>query len=1717
MKTDPHRPGTLDRVPGSSRWLPLGAPAGKPRVGLRAGWFALLMGPGLLAAADSTLTLLDQFTVPHPAADVVFDAVRGEAWLSDALSKQLVQVGLAERGVVNAWAVDHQPESLALTPDGHWLYAALITRPHNSYWFSGREGYIAELELGETPSLSVFHIDEDPYDLVATDDRALIVASGSGQSTALNVYQAASLNPDVVTSTRNIRQGSPLLLAPSQTAAFSITTDLSPTDITHWVLDGSGNLIDAWDSPYHGGVPMSAPWWVQPDGARLFTAVGGVFQLSTNRSEDLTHVRTLPGAPFTAMAFDATNRTVFAVAAGRWWQFNLGSLEEGPHYTNAPTAGFLFLYSTNLLAVTPKADRTVFTVFANPAIGAAANQDPVAAFSWTPAVPTVLDFIQFSAAETTDDGPAASLQFRWDWNGDSLFDTEFSADAVASHRFEVAGTKTVVLEVRDGFGAASRLTRTVDVALASDPGNPTSTNAAFSLPFAATDLAADPERPFLYASDTAGKRLVRVNLLTGFIDREFHFDLGPERLCITPGAERLYVVLPAQPHTYYGGTQSGLVAEVDLATGTRTRVVEVNADPYDIVATDDGLLVISSGSNQWTSLSTHAATTGQRLGTAGVYMGAILALATDQRAVYQFDAGLSPADLNRHNLAADGTFTASWDSPYHGDYPTGTPFPHPSGDKLISSGGSIYTASADRALDLCYLGPLTGGAFDDLVFDPANRAFFVVRAAGANRLTAYNLDSLQEAGGFAFPAPVRRVGLSDGRLVLVSFPNNETRLAVIPNPMEGASTNQPPVARFRWTPSAPTTLDRIVFDASESSDDAGSGNLSARWDWDGDGVFDTPFAPLGPLTNRFSFAATYVVVVEIRDRFGAVDRATNLITVALASDPGVPSAHDTPYRLACVPADVAFDPVRPYVYATDKPGRRLLKLNLATGLVEREWGFDLPPESLAITPNGSRLYVGLLTREHDTYWFGQQTGALAEYDLAAGVKLREFPVTIDPFDLVASDSGWIICSSGSGQWTSIKSFSAATGLEVAATSTYERSRLSLGPAQDLVFASVPLYPSDFQRIELDPVTGQLTSRGDSPYHGDHPMGFVVWALADGRHVVTSEGGVYTALQAYVTQLNFPVNDALALTNRSQLVTVAQDKIRTFALDEFTLQSEMTVPGEARYLGDSSGFLWTVSSAPARNETLITRRRYPARNAGENLAASVVVTRPEDGTGVAEGQAVTVQATALDEDGEVRQVAIYLDGAPATLLTASPWAAQLTSLSLGDHSIQAVATDNLGATNTSAPVTITVSRRPEVTLTAAVVDATPLATVELTAQASDPDGSVVSVTFSVGTNELATVATLPFRFLVTNVARGVYTYTALARDEHGVVSLPAVTHLLVGLPPGDLFAYRIPVSGADLALRANNVDATSEPGEPRHAGVTANRSLWWEWTPPSGVVGTVVLDTAGSLFDTVLAVYAGDSLATLRELASNDNVPAGSATSRVKLPISGLPGLKLQIAVDGRNGAGGEVSLGLRFLPDPVSGGNDRFAERQLLIGSETEAVASNSQATAEPGEPSHAANRAQHSLWWTWTAPASGPVRIETTGSTFDTVLAVYGGTNLAQLLVVAANDDQGAEALTSRVEFHAQAETSYQIAVDGYQGATGIVRLALLFRRALLTWVPRENGNGELRVNADPGETVVIEHSADFESWLPLQTIQVQPGPMVWPVINPASESRQFFRARPQ
>jgi subtilisin family serine protease len=413
----------------------------------------------------------------------------------------------------------------------------------------------------------------------------------------------------------------------------------------------------------------------------------------------------------------------------------------------------------------------------------------------------------------------------------------------------------------------------------------------------------------------------------------------------------------------------------------------------------------------------------------------------------------------------------------------------------------------------------------------------------------------------------------------------------------------------------------------------------------------------------------------------------------------------------------------------------------------------------------------------------------------------------------------------------------------------------------------------------------------------------------------------------------------------------------------------------------------------------------------------------------------------------------------------------------------------------------------------------------------------------------------------------------------------VTYNIEPPPPNDDFVNALKIAPEGTRITSNNRLATIEPGEPFHADVpSVAATLWWNWSSPNDTL--VLIDTAGSSFDTVIGVYTGNQLFELTEVASIDDVngrPQGylsfdarggvtyriavggyddtqTGVLRLRLEPNGQPDVTPPVvafsipsgktsttreilvdgtafdpqpdasgvhevlvrlneeligrtalgitnwtapfllregmntisarAVDVAGNVGSSVSIAVNYMPqDPV---NDHFANATPLEGESGVVAGDNIRATKEHNEPNHAGNEGGHSVWWKWEAPSEGAFSLTTINSTFDTLLAVYTGDGLSDLTLVAANDDAPNGGTHSAVTVAARSNVTYRIAVDGFGGLSGDIRLGYSFTPSAvyhLTTVAGEGGtvtpaSGDFPANTTIVITAVPDPDYEFASW---------------------------------
>ncbi|MEM8599488.1 MAG: G8 domain-containing protein [Bacteroidota bacterium] len=106
----------------------------------------------------------------------------------------------------------------------------------------------------------------------------------------------------------------------------------------------------------------------------------------------------------------------------------------------------------------------------------------------------------------------------------------------------------------------------------------------------------------------------------------------------------------------------------------------------------------------------------------------------------------------------------------------------------------------------------------------------------------------------------------------------------------------------------------------------------------------------------------------------------------------------------------------------------------------------------------------------------------------------------------------------------------------------------------------------------------------------------------------------------------------------------------------------------------------------------------------NAAPMVELTSPRDGDRLSAGRSVTLRVAASDPDGSVTKVTFLVDGQPIGEDTSAPFSVRVRRAPAGVYTLSAIATDDQGATTTSAAATVTVGNGARVASASNTADA-----------------------------------------------------------------------------------------------------------------------------------------------------------------------------------------------------------------------------------------------------------------------------------------------------------------------------------------------------------------------------------------------------------------------------
>ena len=304
--------------------------------------------------------------------------------------------------------------------------------------------------------------------------------------------------------------------------------------------------------------------------------------------------------------------------------------------------------------------------------------------------------------------------------------------------------------------------------------------------------------------------------------------------------------------------------------------------------------------------------------------------------------------------------------------------------------------------------------------------------------------------------------------------------------------------------------------------------------------------------------------------------------------------------------------------------------------------------------------------------------------------------------------------------------------------------------------------------------------------------------------------------APTVSLTVPVNNATYTAPASVTLTAnAADSDGTIAKVEFfngsiLLATDASAPFTYAWTNVAAGN-YTLTAKATDNSNAVTTSSavtitVTVATPPANVAPTVSLTAPANTATYTAPASVTVSANAADSDGSIAKVEFFNGSTLLTTDAFAPYTYTWTGVAAGTYTLLAKATDNSGAVTISSGVIITVSTvispinvAPTVSLIAPSNNATYTApaSVTVSANAADSDGSIAKVEFFNGSTLLATDASVPYTYAWTNVAAGNYTLTAKATDNSGAVTTSNAVTITVNLSPivnpGNCAVEAVPVA------------------------------------------------------------------------------------------------------------------------------------------------------------------------------------------------------------------------------------------------------------------------------------------------------------------------------------
>lgn len=878
---------------------------------------------GIADADDKVLGLIKVSATSIEDASKIKVANSGAtAYVINSATKTLSSVEVATGKTIKSIALSDSPKLIALSPDNSRIFVTTTASVTTDFWTSAVNKLLV-LSAADLTSLVEVNLGDSIAILTPISNQQVVLTPVNypfgrlyGLTSGYVGYSIDGGGENVVDSERGILYGS---------SRYGLSKNVLVDGVVRTAATNNA-LAFAADEQFY----------LNPKGSLLLSSTGQIFDTAAlNRSNQLD----LAGAKITAVSFDSANGLGYlALNTGSLVVVNAETFDliQIQPVATTPLVG-LSIVEHQLISLTRSASGALTLIAQNYDCPACfLNAAPKAAATVDNVEPITGQTVLFDAAGASDPDQD-KLQYRWDFDGDGNWDTQLSATSKASFQYGLPGTYLARLQVFDAKGASAQAVLAINVQVSAK--TPIARDVASDIfDFPVTKGIFDGKDTVYYLDETT-KRVYLVSLSSGRAERYFQFDYPPKEMFNSADLSKIYLVQQA-------GSQKikTLVSAIDtdkqvvesgiVLDGQYGRFIYVDAghflaanNAYTLIDSKTGVVSALPSNNQVYSIFANEA---GNIYTSGYYSASRMVL--------------RGSDLVVDKVLIENLYLDSFGSSYYVSRD----------ENLWITGASVLPLKtpSDRY-------NLSSPAIK-VVSDPKRNLLFAITSSGS--VEVINTFSGQNIQTITLSRSIKDLIVKDDALYLVLELNaQQSTLISHPHPCLGCKPGQSVAVDLTISPASNQVGKAVTFTMTSSVDSA-INNWLFRWDLNGDGVWDGPFASGNSVQANFAVAGLKVVSGQAKNDQGDLGSATEVFDVAPgASVAQAPSNTSVAGRFGTQSLVAAVGPSGLFLVA-DQVTRKLYFYDVLLDQITKELNLEMLPEAIKISPDNSTAFIQVVDR-----------------------------------------------------------------------------------------------------------------------------------------------------------------------------------------------------------------------------------------------------------------------------------------------------------------------------------------------------------------------------------------------------------------------------------------------------------------------------------------------------------------------------------------------------------------------------------------------------------------------------------------------------------------------------------------------------------------------------------------------------------------------------------